>query len=608
MSFNDQKAFLQSIHPFDELSDELLDELTKKLEIAFYPAGTSLTVCGGEMDRFYIVIKGEVKVLDETDAVVRIYREKDSFDADALLEGRCDWHYVVGEDLICYEIDRKSFQKLFDGSEEFRRFFLMDIVERIEHLKKRELDSGMGDWMTAKVSESYWHPPCLVSRETPLLEAARMSVEMGRSEIIVEGEEGSYGIVADSDIKRLLSQGKLEPEAPVGGMAHFPLLTVDIEDFLFNAYLTLIRENIKRLGVTEKGKLVGVLEQIDILSYFANHSHLITVKIERARTIEELKEASLGYLTIVRRLYAQGLKARYIAKLISEVNRKVFARLFEMVLPEERREECTLLVMGSEGRGEQIIRTDQDNALIIRDGVDPEIFVSYMERLSSALQEFGYPPCPGKIMVTNPYWRRSVQSFKEEIDHWIDSPNEESFMYFSIFFDAKDVAGDGELLRELKEYLFSRFDDRNDIYMAFFARLTPLFETPVGIWNSLLHRDRHVDIKKAGIFPVVQGVRSLALKYRIEELSTVERIKELAKREILQESFARELIEAFDALSYLRLGAQLKALEEGNEADNMIHSKDLSKIQRDLLRDSLEIVERFKSFITRHFELDRLPS
>ncbi len=608
MSFNDQKAFLRSIHPFDELSDELLDELAKKIDIAFYPAETSLTVCGTEVDRFYIVIKGEVKALDENDAVVRIYREKDSFDADALLEGRCDWHYVVSEDLICYEIDRESFMKLFEGCEKFRRFYLMDIVDRIEHLKRRELDSGMGDWMTVRVSESYWHPPCLVERQTPLQEAIRRSVDMGRSEIIVEGEEGDYGIVADSDLKRMLAEGTLDLTLPTGSVAHFPLLTVDREDFLFNAYLTLIRKNIKRLGVTEKGKLLGILEQIDILSYFANHSHLITVKIERARTLEELREASLGYLTIVRRLYAQGLKARYIAKLISEINRKVFARLFEMILPEERRAECALLVMGSEGRGEQIIRTDQDNALLIRDGVDPELFVPYMERISAALLEFGYPECPGKIMVTNPYWRRNVQEFKTEIDRWIDSPDEESFMYFSIFFDAEAVAGDAELLQEVKAYLFSRFDERNDIYMAFFARLALLFETPVGIWSSLLHRDRHIDIKKAGIFPVVQGVRSLALKYRIEALSTVERIKELTRREILQESFARELIEAFDALSYLRLGVQLKAIEEGKSPDNTIHSDDLSKIQRDLLRDSLEIVERFKGFITRHFELDRLPS
>lgn len=608
MSFVDQKAFLRSIHPFDELDEALLDDLAQKIDIAYYPAESSLTVCGQEPDRFYIIIKGAVKVLDEKDAVVRVYREKDSFDADALLEGRCDFHYVVSEDLVCYEIDRKSFMKLFEECEAFRRFYLMDIVERIEHLKKREFDSGVGDWMTVRVGEGYWHPPCLVDAQTPLIEAIRQSVEMGRSEIIVASKEGEYGIIADSDLKRMLAEGTLQTELPSGSVAHFPLLSVEKEDFLFNAYLTLIRENVKRLGVTDKGKLIGILEQIDILSYFANHSHLLTVKIEKARSLEELKEASLGYLTIVRRLYAQGLKARYIAKLISEINRKVFARLFEMVLPPERREECALLVMGSEGRGEQIIRTDQDNALVVRDGVDVALFVPYMEQISQALKEFGYPECPGHIMVTNPYWRRDLQGFKEEIDRWIDHPDEESFMYFAIFFDAQAVAGDAVLLQELKAYLFSRFDARNDLFMAFFARLTLLFETPVGIWSSLLHRDRQIDIKKAGIFPLVQGTRSLALKYRIEALSTAERIKELSRQEILEESFARELVEAFDALSALRLGVQLKAIEGGREPGNIVQSDELSKIQRDLLRDSLEIVERFKGFITRHFELDRLPS
>jgi CBS domain-containing protein len=608
MSFNDQKAFLQSIHPFDELSETQLDDLAKRIEIGFYPAETSLTVCGAEPDRFYIIIKGEVKALDEQDNVVRVYREKDSFDADALLEGNCDYHYLVSEDLIAYEIDKKSFMKLFEANETFRQFYLMDIVERIEHLKKRERDNGMGEWMTARVSESYWHAPCIVPAETPLLEAVRRSVEMGRSEIIVDSPEYGYGIIADSDLKRLFAEGGLDPDARTEALAHFPLLTVEKEDFLFNAYLELIRKNIKRLGVTEKGRLIGVLEQIDILSYFANHSHLITVKIERARSVEELKEASLGYLTIVRRLYAQGLKSRYIAKLISEINRKLFARLFAMIVPEELQNDCALLVMGSEGRGEQIIRTDQDNALAVRDGVDVAKFVPHMERFSAALLEFGYPPCPGKIMVTNDYWRRDVSGYKKEIERWIERPDEESFMYFSIFFDAETVAGDAALNRELKEYIFSRFDERNDIYMAHFARLALLFETPVGLWSTLLHRDRHVDIKKAGIFPIVQGVRSLALRYRVEELSTVERLKELARREILKESFARELIEAFDTLGILRLGAQLRAIDEEREPDNTIHSDDLSKIQRDLLRDSLEIVERFKGFITRHFELDRLPS
>ncbi len=608
MSFIDQKAFLQSIHPFDELSDTLMEELIKRLDIAFYPANSTLDLCKEESQSFFIIIKGAVKVLDENDDIVRVYRERDSFDVEALLEGRCDFRYIVSEDLICYEIDRQSFMRLFEACEGFRRFYLMDLVERIEYLKRLEFNSSSEDWLTARVEQSYLHTPCIVEAKTPLIDAIRQSLQMGRSEIIVRSKEGEYGIIADSDLKRMLAEASFDAQLPVGELAHYPLCSIEKDDFLFNAYLTLISKNFKRLGVTDKGELIAILEQIDILSFFANRSHLLTVRIEKARTIDELKEASQEYLTIVRRLYNQGLKSRYIAKLISEINRKTFAKLFEMIMPPQLQEESVFVVMGSEGRGEQLIRTDQDNALILRNGVDEELFIPYAQRISQALKDFGYPECPGNIMLTNPYWRRDVESFKKEIERWIDEIDEEHFIHFAIFFDALAVAGDEGLLQELREHLFSLFDERNDLYMAFFARLTLRFQTPVGIWSSLLHKDRHFDIKKAGIFPIVHGVRSLALKYRIEARSSVERIKELSRKGVLEQSFAKELVEAFDALSILRLGAQLRSIEEGRQADNMIHSDELSKIQRDLLRDSLEIVERFKGFIARDFELERLPS
>ncbi len=607
MSFHDQREFFKSIHPFDELSNESLESLYRVIEMAFYPLDTVLSICGGSMDKFYIIIKGEVKVLDENGDLIRIYREKDSFDADALLEGKCSYHYQVVEDLICYEIPKDNFLKLFESSEAFRRFYLMDIVERLEYLKGKSGDS-VGDWMTAKVEDSYWHSPCIATMDMKLVDAMRCSVNMKRSEIIVESKDGSYGIVTDSDIKMMIVNGTFDTDTKVSDVAKYPMLCVERDDFLFNAYLTLIKENIKRLGVTQQGKLIGIIEQIDILSFLANHSHLITVKIEKANSIAELKEASLGYITIVKRLYRQGLKARYIAKLISEINRKLFLKLYLIVVPKELQHKAVLVVMGSEGRGEQIIRTDQDNALIVEDGMEPKVFEPYMQEFSKALSDFGYPPCPGNIMVTNSYWQKSKSEFKKEIDRWIDSPNEESFMYFSIFFDAKAVAGDLVLLEELHKYIYERFNSSDDIFMAFFAKLTLLFETPVGIWSTILHKDRDIDIKKAGIFPIVQGVRALALKYKVEVQSTIERIKELSQRNIIDEKFAKELVEAFDALSILRLGIQLESIESGKEPNNIIHSDKLSKIERDMLRDSLEIVDRFKRFISREFELDRLPS
>ncbi len=605
MSFNDQKEFLREIVPFSELTETELNEAITAIEIGFYPQGTELITAGQPTDHFYLIIKGEVKAWSPEGELIRVYHAREGLDADAIIEGVSTARYEVTEDLICYELTATAFMKLFEGSEAFREFYLLDVVERINYLKKRATDSDLSAFMVARVSDSYLHPPCILPPETPLVEGLRRSVAAKSSSMVVQrGDE--YGIITDSDIKQWLASGTIDLEASVASLARFPMIAVEADDFLFNVYLLLIQRNIKRVGVLREGQLVGMLEQIDVLSYFANHSHLVTVKIEKAKTLDALREASLDYLNIVRKLYAQGVKARYIAKLVSEINRKVFVRLFEMILPEALQESCALIVMGSEGRGEQIVRTDQDNGLIIRDGEDVEAYRPYLERLSETLVSFGYPACEGNIMVSNPYWSQSQSDYRQKIDRWIDTPEMESFMEFSIFFDAQCVAGDASLLDELKTHLIARINTGNDVYMAHFAKLTTLFETPVGFFSTFLHRDREIDLKKAGIFPIVQGIRSLSLREGVHELSTVERIKKLSEAAILAPDQAKELVEAFEVLFYLRLKQQLEALRSDTTPTNTVITDHLSKIQRDLLKDALQIVEQFKKFITHDFALENL--
>jgi CBS domain-containing protein len=541
MSFDDQKEFLRDICPFCELNDAQLEKAIRHIEIGFYPHGTRLIELDAPTDHLYLIIKGEVKAFDSREELVRVFHAREGFEADAIIEGRSPARYEVTEDLICYELSAKGFRMLFEEVESFRRFYLMDMVERITYLKKHADTSDLSMFMVARVHESYLHTPCIVPQETPIVEALKRSVTAKSSSMVV-ARAGEYGIVTDSDIKNMLASGSLDLQAPIASIAHFPLIAVEEEDFLFNVYLQLISRNIKRVGVLRDGELVGMLEQIDVLSYFANHSHLVTVKIEKAKSIEALQEASTDYLNIVRKLYAQGVKARYIAKLVSEINRKVFVRLFEMIVPLELQPDCALIVMGSEGRGEQIIRTDQDNALIVRDGVDVERYRPAMQEITETLIRFGYPPCEGNIMVSNPHWCKAQSDYRTQIADWIDAPQMESYMEFSIFFDAQCVAGDAALLAELRDELFTRVNQGNDIYMARFAHLTTLFETPVGFFSTFLHRDRRIDLKKAGIFPIVQGIRALALRYGIEELSTVERIKRLRQEEWLEEERAQELV------------------------------------------------------------------
>ncbi len=605
MSFNDQKQFLQSIHPFCDLDSYQLEKVISYVEIGFYPRESEVIGMGDKPKVLYLVIKGEVRAYDGDGELLRVYHAKESFDADALIKGRSEARYEVTEDLICYELSSKGFMYAYEQCEPFKQFYLMDMVERISFLKKKETSSDLSGFMVARVSDSFLHEPCIVSADMLVVQALRKSVEMKSSSIVVQ-EGDRYGIVTDSDIKTALAEETLDLSSSIGDMAHFPIIAVDKEDFLFNVYLSLIQKNIKRVAVMEEGCIIGMLEQIDILSYFANHSRLATVKIEKAKTIDALQEASQDYINIVKKLHAQGVKARYIAKLISEINRKVFDRLFEMVVPEDLRGECALIVMGSEGRGEQIIRTDQDNGLIIRDGVDVAQYYPYMQQFTEHLIHFGYPRCEGDIMVSNPYWCKSETEYAKELSHWIATPDMDSYMYFSIFFDAQCVAGDASLLSALKQRIFTEVDRGNDVYMARFAQLTTLFETPVGFFSTFLHRDRKIDLKKAGIFPIVQGIRSLSLSYQIEALSTIERIKKLHLKEVLDETMVEELREAFEVLLYIRLEQQLTQYRQGEALTNEIDTEQLSKIQRDLLKDSLQIIEQFKKFITRHYRLENL--
>jgi len=583
----------------------ILEKIIRYVEIGFYPTGSKLVSPGETINSMHLIIKGEVKAITTEDEVLRVYHANEGFDADALIKEKCELSYEVTEDLICYELSRKGFMLAFENDEKFRQFYLMDMVERLAYLKKKETSSDLGSFMVARVKDSYLHEPCIVSGETLVSQALKKSVTSKSSSIVVE-QAGEYGIVTDSDIKTALANETLDLSSRISMMARFPIVSVPYDDFLFNVYLLLIQKNIKRVAVKKEGKIIGMLEQIDILSYFANHSRLATVKIEKAKNISQLQEASQDYINIVKKLHAQGVKARYIAKLISEINRKVFVRLFEMVLPETLRETSALIIMGSEGRGEQILRTDQDNGLIVQEGVDVGQYQPYMQQFTEHLIAFGYPECDGNIMVSNPYWCKSVSAYKEEILHWIENPDMDSFMYFSIFFDARCVAGNEVLLDALKETIIEAMDTGNDVYMARFAQLATLFETPVGFFSTFIHRDRKIDLKKAGIFPVVQGIRALCLSYGVSEFSTTERIKALHSQKILNATMTQELIEAFEILFYVRLEQQLAALRRGETMSNEVDTQQLSKIQRDLLKDSLQIVEKFKKFIVRHFSLESL--
>jgi CBS domain-containing protein len=605
MGLHDQKEFLKSIHPFDMLDEREINLAVKEITIAYYPKESILISQTIIPEKLFFIIKGVVNEYDKKE-LIREYRERDFFDENTLLYNKSEHIFIAAEDLICYELSKKGFLTLFNANKEFKNFFLLDITGKLQALSKRSnQNENISDFMTSKVNEAYLHKPCIVDENCTLEDAVKLSIKEKSSSIIIKTQNG-YGIITDSDLKKYLLFGLKYLKTKVKNAANYPLVCIEWDDFLYNALFIFTKYSIKRIGVLKDGVLTGVLEQIDLLSFFANQTHLAIVKTQRATNIEELKEASKDYINIVKALHAKNVQFRYISKLISEINSKIFQKLFEFIIPLELRDKCCFIVMGSEGREEQVIRTDQDNALIIKDGMDKEKFYPYAKKINEALLSFGYPKCDGDIMLSNSYWCKNENEYKKELDKWIFTPDEESFMYFSIFFDARSVAGNEKLLESLKNYIFKQFDGKNDIYMAHFAKLSLLFETPVGFLSTILGKNRQIDIKKAGIFPIVQGVRALSLKYGIREFSTSQRIKSLYKKHILNDSLKDELLEAFEILSSLRVETGLRKIEHAKKPDNIIDPHDLTKIKQDLLKDSLQIVNNFKKFISHHFSLEKV--
>ena len=268
-----------------------------------------------------------------------------------------------------------------------------------------------------------------------------------------------------------------------------------------------------------------------------------------------------------------------------------------------------LFVMGSEGRGEQLLKTDQDNGLILRDGYEPPADLpAICERFSAALGVFGYPPCPGGIMLSNPAWRRTAQDFAATLREWVWQPGGDNLMHLAIFMDAHAVAGDAALLAQVSDSLHQLATD-NDALLGRFAAAIDAFEAHAGWLGKLFSLGETpppLHLKKAGLFPLVHGVRSLALAHQVRATSTAARVQALVGLGALSPGEGEDLAEALHVFMALKLKAGLAEQEQARPVSGTVVVQQLSSLDRDLLKDALGVVKRFQQLLRTRFHLGAL--
>ena len=286
----------------------------------------------------------------------------------------------------------------------------------------------------------------------------------------------------------------------------------------------------------------------------------------------------------------------FLMKLIATINEQLIAKAFALVIPPEVQDNVCLLMLGSEGRGEQILKTDQDNALILPEGLAWPTQAADLAEFSALLERLGYPLCPGQVMVNNPAWVKTGSEWQSAIACACTTAKEDELLWLATLADAHPIAGDRQLHLPVARALREQLMDRRDL-LAEMVRPAVAFHAPLTLFGRLEQPPEGLDLKRGGLFPLVHGIRMLALEAGILETSTLGRIDALVAADRLSADYGSNLAEAFRLFIRLRLRSQLKG---GN---SRVQTSELSHSERDLLRQALHQVKKFQQWLTLHFRL-----
>ena len=607
----EQKKFISNIHPFNNLNTFELDDLVEDLDIVYFKANSIVQAQDSNPEFLYFVLKGLIQEIND-DEVLSVYSKGEIFDSVSLIKNYSKNSFVAIEESICYALKKERFMQILSSNQQLENYFFQSISDKLNNNILNEKNKDMANIMIAKVKDAKVHKAVVVDTNKTIFEAAKIIKQEKIPTLLLKDEDGEMYIVTDSDFRQKVILNRMDYDDLVVKIASKGLIYINEDDFLFNAQLQMAKHGLKRVVVkNDHDEIVGILDQISLSSFFATNTFAVSNQIINAETLEELKEASHSFIKIIKSLNAKGVKIEFISKLINQLNKKLLDKLYKILAPKELIGKSCLVVMGSEGRAEQILRTDQDNALIISDdcSISEEKLREFTHLFTETLVDFGFPRCEGNIMVSNPYWCRKQSDFKELIYEWVNNPSGDNFMNIAIFYDALCVSGDIEIIKELKNYLFKISSNSQSFYTNF-ARVINSFDVPLGFFDGFVfnskdekHKDE-IDIKRGGIFIIVQGIRSLSIQNRVLNTNTIKRINSLKELKVLDDESAKELIMAFNILNSLKLKASLEKLDKKEKIDNFVNPNRLTIMEKDLLKESFKIVNKLKKRLENHFKLN----
>lgn len=593
----DIRNFLKATAPFSDLDDASLDALIADLALSYSPRGTTLIQHGVENHELFILRSGAVELRDAQGETVEVLEAGESFGFPSLLTGgAAQYDVVTVDDSLLLHLDEDAFSRLRTRVRRVEQYFNREHASRISRALERKPRFSAITVTLAGVMQS---PPVTIEAGSSVADAAKKMAEHTVSSLLVVESGTLRGILTDKDLRnRVLAEGR-SPEAPVTQVMTADPFTAEPDSFAFDALLNMIRFNVHHLPVCEGSKPVGMVTIGDLMTVHAEHPVYFIGQVMRQSDVDELVALAPRTEELFLQLAEADARFDQIGRLMTMVSDAFTRRLLQLGEEKFGEPPCAYawLALGSQARREQVLKTDQDNALVYEDDA-PEHADEYFGKLatfvSDGLNRCGYIYCPGDVMATNPQWRQPLKKWKQYFRQWINEPEQKALMYASIFFDLRIVHGESNLVDELKQLIASEARN-NQIFLATLSRNALTHEPPLGFLGRLVlqsggEQGKALDLKLRGVIPIVDLARIHALGSGEARVNTQGRLRAAAEAGALNRSDARNLLEAFELIGYIRLQHQATQLREHRKADNFVRPESLSPFQRRHLKDAFQIV------------------
>jgi CBS domain-containing protein len=446
--------------------------------------------------------------------------------------------------------------------------------------------------------------PVFVASNATVAEAAEQMQRARIGSVLIATEPP--GILTDRDLRGRVVAASKGPGTPVTQVMTRPLITIDSDAPAFSALRLMIDANIHHLPLVEEGKIVGIISATDLLAQQANHPIYLRGVIDRLEDPLAIGNYARQIAVLANTLFEGGLGALQISQIVSGLNDALVKRLVQLAEQALGRAPAPYawIVFGSEGRMEQTLLTDQDNALIFAAGINEcqSYFDTLSKRVVDGLIQAGFPPCPGGFMASN--WCKPLAEWCELFNKWVRLPEPQALLDAAIFFDFRAVAGSLSL-EPLEIIITSAQNEKR--FLAHMVNGALAFHPPLGFFNRLRSENGKIDMKNSGIAPIVGLARVAALAAGSRERSTPERLRVAgASGNVIDRDSAQSLAETMPLFLRLRLRAQLTARKNHQAIDNNINLNDLSSLDRRHLKEAFVLVKRVQENLRAVWRLDSL--